>query len=435
MDQNKNPVAKRIAVKLNCSFASPALIGSGQSENTDSDILRDADERPFLPGSTIAGVLRARCTEAKDFFAKDFISPLWVMDAPLKDAAVITLDGVKIDPDNKVAEDQKKYDYEAISVDTKFTIRLLLTIRQNDDAKAFEEMLGQVIAAIASSEMAFGAKTHRGFGRVQCQPNGITQKVFDLSKGNKKVLDAWINFAWDSAEDWDPVTPGAFKREQQTLTATLALNGSIMIRDIRNIYEDDLPAATNTPDYKHLSVDGKPVIMGTSWAGAFRSGLYRLLKQQLSEADVKCYLDRVFGFVEEKPAKVQASQIIFDMSMLTGRTAEEGYRTLTRVKINRFTGGAADGALYTEQPWFGGTTTLTVRYPTEGGKALRELILLGLEALNMGAIQVGGETGVGRGCFKVMTINDKPADQVLGQTKPNLMAALQQANEKAEEPA
>jgi CRISPR/Cas system CSM-associated protein Csm3 (group 7 of RAMP superfamily) len=130
---NTNPVIKRIAVKAECKFDTPALIGSGFGENTDSDILRDKTGNAFLPGSTIAGVLRS-LSESKELFGElDNISPLWVYDAELYDsegqpAKVIELDGVALDRLNKVAKDSAKYDYEAVDCDTAFTLHFLLTI-------------------------------------------------------------------------------------------------------------------------------------------------------------------------------------------------------------------------------------------------------------------------------------------------------------------
>ena len=426
---NENPIIKRIAVKAECSFASPALIGSGLSENTDSDILRDIDDNAFLPGSTVAGVLRETVSDAQILFGEKNISPLWVFDAELTDsnnrpAEVIELDGVEIDKVNKTAIESRKYDFEAIETGSKFTLRFLLTIRHKDCLKDFEDSLETIVSALKSGYVAFGAKTRRGFGAVKC--SSAVKREFDLTNGNITSLNEWIDFEWDKGV-WDCVDGGIFCDKAESITVKLSLTGSIMIRDTRNIY-DDIPDTGITPDYKHISSNGEPVIYGTSWAGAFRSGLYRLLERAYP-GKAKGYLDSVFGYVYEKNKagmeEAEPSKIIFESSFLKKSNARvNGYRSVTRVKIDRFTGGAADSALFTEMPWYGGETTLRIRY-TKGRADIRELIQLGLDGLDKGIIQIGGESSVGRGFFKVLEVSG--AAKSVSGPKLELKAALEKS--------
>jgi hypothetical protein len=134
----------------------------------------------------------------------------------------------------------------------------------------------------------------------------------------------------------------------------------------------------------------------------------------------------VFGTVIEArgdtPAVSEPSKVTFGASFLeVADKKTEGYRGITRVKIDRFTGGAADGALFSEKPWYGGQTSLEVRYP-KGCDHIRELLLLGFEALDKGLITIGGETSIGRGFFNV---SDKNGNITLNTVKPNLKAALE----------
>jgi CRISPR/Cas system CSM-associated protein Csm3 (group 7 of RAMP superfamily) len=436
-NENKNPVVKRIAVKVDCEFASPALIGTGYGENTDNDVLRDSDGKPFLPGSTVAGVLRSLLPGAKSLFGEDDrMSPLWVLDAELA-GKIIALDGVALDRENKVALDEKKYDYEAIVTGAKFTLRLLLTIRANDKKDVLESCLKKLIGALQSGCVSFGAKTRRGFGRVKCV-SAFTRE-FDLAPGNTDVLNAWTDFDWANPDGWRKAESEAYDADFETLIARLKLDGSIMIRATSNIYEG-LDENEEAPDYKHISVGGKPVILGTSWAGAVRSGLYRLLvskpKPKLGDG-AKEYLKTVFGTVEEadkdKAERIEVSRVTFGASMLEARdTKTQGYRAVTRVKIDRFTGGAADGALFTEKPWYGGETTLEIRYP-KGQEDIRELLVLALDGIDKGLIQIGGESAVGRGFFKVTSVNGSPLSKLTEKPKESLIAAIQKAGVKSNE--
>ncbi|MDR1541167.1 MAG: RAMP superfamily CRISPR-associated protein [Clostridiales bacterium] len=410
---NTNPIIKLIAVKADCVFETPALIGNGFGEYTDSDILRDSEDNAFLPGSTIAGSLLSLSSEFDVFKEQDNISPLWVYDADLasadgKTAKIIELDGVALDKLNKVALDKAKYDYEAIDAGTKFTLRFLLTIREKDKNKSYEGILLKLMGALKSGETSFGAKTRRGFGRVLCEKP--LEKVFDFSNHNKTALDDWLNFNWRSGNGWKDAGARDYSGDYETLTAKFNIDGSLMVRDMRNIFDFD-GVSGETPDYAHISVGGKAAILGTSWAGAFKSGLYRLLIQRSSTKQVDAYLNEVFGHVTEpqkdKSAICTTSKVTFGVSYLAKNNAEtDGYRTITRVKIDRFTGGSANGALFTETPWFGGNATLEVRYPNDR-EDIRELLLLGFDALSRGLMQIGGETAAGRGFVKNLVVSDK----------------------------
>jgi CRISPR/Cas system CSM-associated protein Csm3 (group 7 of RAMP superfamily) len=79
----------------------------------------------------------------------------------------------------------------------------------------------------------------------------------------------------------------------------------------------------------------------------------------------------------------------------------------TRVKIDRFTGGAFESALFTEQPLVGKPDSevklhLTLRVPHNETPKESELglLLLLLKDLWTGDLPIGGESGIGRGRLK-----------------------------------
>jgi hypothetical protein len=269
----------------------------------------------------------------------------------------------------------------------------------------------------------------------------LVKREFVLSAGNRDELKDWLAFleydevtksdGWTRTDDWKEADTANFSSEYATLKAKLKLDGSIMIRDVGNIY-DGLKDGEKVPDYKHISSGGNPVILGTSWAGAFRSGLYRLLKQKFPER-TEAYINDVFGNVTEAKGGTEAdasvSRVIFGASFLEELAGkEDGYRNITRVKIDRFTGGAANGALFNEKPWFGGETTLEIRYKKERND-VKELLLLGLDGIDKGLIQIGGESAVGRGFFKVTGVTVDGAETEIDKPKDELRKAIRKAGE------
>ena len=410
-----NSITKRIAIKAECSFSAPALIGSGTDNNTDSDIIRDSMDTPFIPGSSIAGVLRSYITDAEPLFGNgDEASPLFVYDSEFKDYKVIELDGVAIDYENKIAKDGAKYDFEAIDTGAGFDICLLLNIRKNDSTH--EEKLKTLVGALKHG-ISLGAKTNRGFGRVQCDK--VYCRIFDFT--NETGLSEWINFDRRTDKEWKSAEYNEFKDSCSVLRAELILTGSIMIRDNRNISSD--------ADYMHISSNGKPVIFGTSWAGAFRSGLFKMLKPRFDNTEA--YIDEVFGKKsnDNKDEDFTVSKVVFCASFLEEiNPIVNGYRSITRVKIDRFTGGAANGALFEEEPWYGGRTTLEIRYPKDR-KDIEELILLGLCGIDRGMIQIGGEASIGRGFFKIESVGIDGVTKAINEQKHELIKAIRKEGE------
>ena len=434
---NSNPVTKRIVFKAEAVLATPALIGSGESDKTDSDVLVDGLGAPFLPGTSLAGVLRAllnpnnptpknkgedktndketkppKKTEREILLDELFgeieddgvMSAIWVLDSVFKNAegdqaTVVELDGVAIDSEDKVAIDEKKYDFEAVETGSRFTIRIMLVIREKNNSQALEDELGKIAFSLLNGNVSIGAKTNRGFGSISCDK--VLQQVFDFENNGIATLERWIKFDWEEAtNDWRDATLVEHNPPYNKLEACLKLDGSIMIRDDHNPEEDE--------DYKHICSGGSdnPVIFGTSWAGAIRNGLYRLLKPVPGWEDKTSEkLNLYFGKVVEGTQETVPSLIAFDASFLKPDDRKtDGYRKITRVKIDRFTGGAANGALFTERPWYGGQTKLTARWDPRGENSaeIEKLLLLALDAINNGLLTVGGETSVGRGVFKVL---------------------------------
>ena len=105
---------------------SPVIIGSGESEETDLDLLLDAQGKPFIPGTSLAGVLRHL---ANRYFSPKDINLLWgytqtnkaqqsifhFSDLPVcENIKVGTRAGVKIDTSTGRAAEKFLYEYQII---------------------------------------------------------------------------------------------------------------------------------------------------------------------------------------------------------------------------------------------------------------------------------------------------------------------------------
>ena len=406
--------------RLTITLDAPLSIGSGANENTDKDVIVDNTGAPFIPASSLAGVLRSYVATASGTAAANAVfgyipdSREAVKKAAAGDAAyaereclVRIYDGLfdettggfitnrdMVALKDKVGIDGAKFDMEAVETGARFTSyieALQETAAAKDDGERtirVTEELEAALAALNEGRIRLGTKTSRGYGKVT-----LTVKAFVLTDAA-----AWIDFDMMDA-DWNGADDLTLCQSADApLTLGLRLKGGVSIRE----YTTEPSTDTETmPDYRQLALhvngaDGTPVpvIPGTSWAGAIRA---RFL--ELSGYD-KAELETLFGFVHQPKAdgddNVQKSIIVFSESKLIGGV----WKTTTRNAIDRFSGATKDGALYTEKTYYGGTTELSVSF--------RKTLLCACFAdLHNGFLAVGGLTSVGRGLFEICSVNGR----------------------------
>lgn len=109
----------------------------------------------------------------------------------------------------------------------------------------------------------------------------------------------------------------------------------------------------------------------------------------------KLIVNDVFGFVEENSKQAQASRLVVHESVIENTDD----LVQNRIAIDRFTGGAYHGALFSEQPIFGSDETrLTLELELRQPKNYEiGLLLLLLKDLWTSDLPVGGTSSIGRG--------------------------------------
>jgi len=421
-------ILERWVVTGTLVLESPAHFGNGDADPlTDMPLLMDeASETPLLPGTSIAGALRNYLRERALGFGKKETgetlasklfgsarqsdegeqSPLIVFDAVSKKFGAELRDGVAIDAETRTAADEKKFDLQLLAAGSEFPMRFELLVSK--DGPALRQALATALTGLEQGEITLGARKRRGFGQVKVKH----WQVWKYNLGDKNGLLAWLA----SERGWLPAASeqaGATLAEKLETTlseqdirasahleATFSIDGTLMIRS--GFGESD-----SGPDMVHLHAarvggKAKPVIPGTSWAGILR---HRALKiaRTVSGDDQEAslaFVDGMFGpsVVERGEKNAKASRV----SIREAEITDVDSLVVTRVKIDRFTGGAFESALFSEQPAVGNSRTqvkldLTLRnpQPEEIG-----LLLLLLKDLWTGDLPIGGESGVGRGRLK-----------------------------------
>jgi CRISPR/Cas system CSM-associated protein Csm3 (group 7 of RAMP superfamily) len=208
-------------------------------------------------------------------------------------------------------------------------------------------------------------------------------------------------------------------RQAFHLKAEFSLDGSLLIRSGSGprIEPDTEQTPANDPnvqrpDFIHLhsarptpeGTHKRPVLSGTSLAGALRARAFkiaRLIAPPTKEGEkAACGLiDDMFGADMKTAPKPKASRITVYEHVVSGVEEKENTSVQNRVSIDRFTGGTRDGALFNEQPLFGGTqSVVTVNLQLANPQEYEiGLLLLLLKDLWTGDLPLGGEISVGRG--------------------------------------
>lgn len=335
----------------------------------------------------------------------------------LSEHRIVSLrDSLRMDPVTQTGESGGKFDYEILETGASFPIRFELLLpdeNQNDLLQA----AALALMGLELGEISFGAKKSRGFG--QCQVTSWQVWDFDLS--TFQGMRSWLSWDWDTPPlPGTPDSPienalgvsinGIDERERCTVTTTLAIKDSLQIRSEKGGPKD--------PDYSHLKSERSggvqvPILSGPSIAGSLKQRCVAILNT-LDHPQKDDLIKKLFGFAEAKTAK--ASDLQVSEVEIEGFNPTEWVQT--RIKIDRFLGGAYQSALFDEMPLFPGVNnTLTIKLEIQEPED-REIALLlhALRDLSLADLVIGGESAIGRGTFKgrqieITTEQDHVKDQ------------------------
>lgn len=433
MREDIRHIQKRWFITGQLELLTPTHLSNGDADpGVDLPIVTDPLEgRALLTGASLAGALRHYLNS----YLGDYIetdkgraekptsrvsslfggiqgndegeqSALIVSDALGEKPHIELRDGVRIDPATRTAADQAKYDLQLLAAGTTFPLGFELVITKAMDEAKVVRYLGTALSGLQTGQIALGGRKQRGFGACIVKQWQVWE--YDLTQAAD--LKAWL--AHDRSENWwatqqrTPVSgddiltllkiqPGHLppdQRQQFQVEATLAIQGSLLIR---SGFEQ-----SSGPDVAHLKSrrpgekEAVPVLSGTSLAGVMRGQALRIARTLAgTEGKTKAdeLVDGLFGIMAEKHKRASRVRV--------GETKIEGdYRDLvqSRVRIDRFTGGAFESALFEEQPVFGGVATLSFHIDQPQDAEIG-LLLLVLKDLWTGFTPVGGSASVGRG--------------------------------------
>jgi CRISPR/Cas system CSM-associated protein Csm3 (group 7 of RAMP superfamily) len=444
----------RYVARVTIEFTTPFHVGSGRDGAVaDAEVVRDVNGLPAVPGSSLAGVLRSAFLSRSDEKVCDALfgfqrdeghgSRLRVSWGCIHDASDSPVEGMPeeaslcADPvlgnamasavrdhvriNDRGAADAKgrgKFDELVVCAGHRFSFELEL-VGTADDGDAWEILM----AILASPATRLGGKTRRGLGAFKIVR--LLERRFDLSDRSGREA-----YAAHPVRLSQPCALQAMHREAQpdvsgVVTASLSLKpeGYWMFGGGTDESGVDMAPAREARILwsagKGAVAEDALVIPGSSVKGAIAHRVafhHNAIVQEFADGKTRDAIEAVagsrnkairqlFGYVKGEgeadgaKGEGQRGRVIIDDFFVP---EEPSSQIVHHVSIDRFTGGARTGALFSERPLWQGLDwplSVTVCEPQAISVEARKALGLALADLAGSRLALGGGTGRGNGYF------------------------------------
>lgn len=436
----------RYLLQVTLETIAPLQIGSGvKGIKTDSLVVRDVNNLPFIPGTTLAGLIAHSVGTEKERLmgSQQEGSRLIVTEAKLLNKHGGVMDGLvdysRLNDENKAflnyyeqlpirqhvrinhkgtAENTMLFSEEVVLKGSRFCFEMELL--SDVDASSDVDML---LAAIQSPTFRIGSGSRSGYGEikvVKCLRKNINLTIeHDRSMYLEK--SSQLGSSW---EGWQDVT-GTLKQPSCVGWTCYRLNlrpedfvlfGSgfgdsfgeadmTYVRENLIVWDDtqDTPVGMMVEQEKTILIPASSVKGALSHRTAFH---YNRLTGKDSVGKSNAAVQAIFGSEREKDkqkAKCRGNILISDVIQLKAETTMP--KILNHVSVDRFTGGAIDGALFTEQTLYAKGDSFNIdlmianeAFP-EDNKNIQTAFEAALHDITSGMLPLGGGVNRGNGIF------------------------------------
>ena len=514
---------QRYIARITVEADTPIAVGSGEKGViVDRLIAKDANGLPYIPGTSLTGVLRHSFPNdswVNDIFGSDgedgkgsrlIISSAHIIGEDGK-TVIEGLQNVDLSsgfysyfsrlPErdhvrmtDKGAADTKghgKFDEELVHKGTRFVFELEL-IGNNDDSENWAKLLN----AISSPAFRIGAGTRKGFGKLKIISKQSKSRVFDLSQGDLKnylaktsslnypLDDKWkvlsLNYTdnkmagWESYEinlqakdfflfsagfgdedadnksktekyfTWDSGKPELKESQDYLLIPATSIKGALAhrtafhyntlkgmtidqagainfsadlkIEEVLNQLAKDfdldtLPDDSNAIEWNQMKE--KLQNLDLNYAGLFENFQSDLNEEidgmkdgTLPVGENNEAVKQLFGFAKNTEGKREGlrGRVIMDDIYLPFNNGNE--KVFNHTKIDRFTNGTIDGALFQEKA-YSTNEIIPLKIWVEqtaftgvNGDEMKQAFEKALDDLKTGKLPLGGNSAKGHGIFE-----------------------------------
>lgn len=438
----------KITIRGELVAETPISVGSADAgDQVDLDVAIDGSGAYYIPGTSLAGPMRAWLEKrvTKEIIRNLFgfteqndgaASPLFIEDGRIRTTnARERRHGVSIEDHTGVAKEGFFYTRALLPKGTRCRFEMELDITPGLTCEI--SALGLLIEALINGDILFGACKTRGFGNMKLMDAKVNYYEFSCAT----ELDAWLNGLNASQKGLDvfKLFPPceASKPHSHKIEIEWKPCSPLMVKSGRDGIEADmLPLMTGCANGL------TPVIPGSSLKGALRAQANKILLTLFAADDPS---------LEPSAAKHPSLGLVRELFGTTdnvGRLSfqdvycqlkdpvsykdwlgekEETLNTFSvkgqHVAIDRFTGGASDGALYNARPVKKELCWDCIKMALDVSRGLDErqknivfaFIKLLLRDFKDGYVPVGfgSRRGLGEITCESIVFHDAPSDEIL----------------------
>ena len=357
------------------------LHSSDSLGNVDA-VLRTPQGQAYLQGSSLAGAL-------KDYALKNLgesrtaailgstkgSGSLIVSDAYFSpDARQEMRPRLRINGHSASADNGGKFDIAHMASGSQFSFELtwLGTEQTESETKDVEQLL----SALNSGQIFLGGQKSNGFGRVELT---AARQRYNLMDNTDR--SSWLERKFDG----EPVCLSEIQPEN---IVTFILHGQadrILVKDSAPVHDKEGSLMVN------LTENGQPVLPGSSIKGAVR-GQVKRIAEYLGIEDKR--VNALFGRGDEGQDQGLAGCVRVEDVLLSPNYKQ----SISRIRINRFTGGVINTGLFREEPLCS-KLTLKITAPADDLVGCG-LLVYALRDLGNGMYNLGSGDAIGQGYLK-----------------------------------
>jgi CRISPR/Cas system CSM-associated protein Csm3 (group 7 of RAMP superfamily) len=444
--EDKSQYRYRFISRIVIEAVTPIAVGSGDKDIiTDARVIKDVNGLPYIPGTSLAGVLRHAVGE------NGSNSPFWGFqdrndgrgsEIIFSNANLVNSDGVAVDGfvdtnneflghymnlpirqhakinDKGTAAKTGKFDEEIVFKGSRFCFEIEVLSKDGD-----ESLLDDIIKQFYKGSFRLGGGTRSGFGEMKVV--WYKKRSLDMNAADERkiYLDKSSSLSdssfWKDIEEKNNGTDadeGWTKYERNLKPDNFFLFGS----GFGNDDADMTPVTESCANWTGTEakfVDNNILIPATSVKGALahRVAFYynQLTGYMADQNDPKDYKNHVgnkndavvalFGTEDTETPDIQMGNVMISDVIQETPDCKKHEKILNHVSIDRFTGGAIDGALFSESVTDGRESEFSLRIMVNGKAFAKEHVKESFEkALNdicSGMLPLGGGVNRGNGIF------------------------------------
>jgi len=396
---------------------SPLRIGTGEDEK----ILLTEDNKSLIFGSSICGAVKSylmnvhKKEKVEKFFGYTkeeddgnggkkevhIESKIYFSDMiSNKDISGkrIERDGIRVNTNLGSTLDKGKYKSVFIEKGNEYKLRIKVFI-DIKEAEGLKDLLKSIVNGINKKQILFGADKTKGFGVFEVTEANYIE--FDLKKDMESYLkrnilkkDEMESFDYENRKILDELGNISFTGD---IKDSFLLKGEMKSETYK---DSNGKNKTKKVQYSYEEGENKYIIPSGTIKGSMRAYIEKILNTIEHNKKEKLITDLFGHKAEEKEQKnyKMGKLIIEDCQITKIKDLEKIEETeYHRIKIDRFTGGAINGALINEKRLVKGEVNLKFRIRKCLNDDEKALILLYLRDLGLGKIVLGSNGNVGSG--------------------------------------